>query len=276
MLVSMPQLMASLGIVAGYFTSYGSIHIDSSISWRLPFILMAAVAVLLVVSCFYLPDSPRWLLLHGRREQALHEIERLEVSRVEAEKDILTSQLSARPNSTSWKSLLLMFQPQYRFKTILGLFVLGMVQLSGIDGVLYVSHSSPFCQRLCANFLANNSTLPFYSPKLACRAEQPHSLLPASLHSLCSLSPSLPSFTPTAGVGGLASYPVGSAYQVACLSSESSMPPTAYMLMLAGDGGSSSSSFLCLLSHMSGPGVLSARSMRVKSSPRKRERRPIV
>ena len=146
--------MATLGIVAGYFTAYGSIHISSSIQWRLPFILMAATAVLLVVSCFYLPNSPRWLLQHGRRGEALRAIERLEVSRVEAEKDILSPQGASQPGLTTSKNLLSIFHRQYRLKTILGLFVLGMVQLSGIDGVLYVScEAAPYAandvERLC-------------------------------------------------------------------------------------------------------------------------------
>ena len=38
MLVSIPQLMAAVGIPAGYFTCDGSIYIESSISWRVPFI----------------------------------------------------------------------------------------------------------------------------------------------------------------------------------------------------------------------------------------------
>jgi len=37
------------------------------------------------------------------------------------------------------KAIVTIFRRQYRAKTILALFVLGMVQLSGIDGVLYVS-----------------------------------------------------------------------------------------------------------------------------------------
>lgn len=34
MLVSMPQFMACAGICAGYFTCYGSVRIESSLSWR--------------------------------------------------------------------------------------------------------------------------------------------------------------------------------------------------------------------------------------------------
>lgn len=99
---------------------------------------MAAIAVILAVACFFLPQSPRWLLLHDRRDEALRELERLDISRVEAEKDILNPTELSRSTIPTRKTYLSIFNRQYRLRTMLGLFVLGMVQLSGIDGVLYV------------------------------------------------------------------------------------------------------------------------------------------
>ncbi|KAI9740217.1 MAG: hypothetical protein M1834_004795 [Cirrosporium novae-zelandiae] len=139
MLVSMPQFQCTAGICAGYFTCYGSSGINSSMSWRLPFILQSALAVLLTLSCLLLPKSPRWLMFHGHREEAMRELDRLDVSRAEAEKDILRPAEQGRPNSSqpTSKGFLTIFQRQYRSRTILGLFVLAMVQLCGIDSVLY-------------------------------------------------------------------------------------------------------------------------------------------
>ena len=131
--------MSAVGICLGYFTCYGSIRIDSSISWRLPFIFMAVTGTILAVSCLYLPPSPRWLLVNGRRDDAMRSIDRLDIPRAEVEKDM--SKLTARsePKPSAWQATRAIFQRKYRLRTILGLFVLGMVQLSGIDGVLYVS-----------------------------------------------------------------------------------------------------------------------------------------
>ena len=141
MLVSMPQFMATTGICAGYFTCYGTIHIASSISWRLPFVIAAILAVGLAISCLYLPQSPRWLLLHGKRDDALRESERLSLSRVEVEKDILTIATRNSSQPSLWQGLSVVFYRRYRARTGLGLFILGMIQLCGIDGVLYVSSS---------------------------------------------------------------------------------------------------------------------------------------
>ncbi|KAF2104244.1 general substrate transporter [Rhizodiscina lignyota] len=135
-MVSLPQLVTSSAICFGYFTCYGSVKIHGSMAWRLPFIIMASAAMLLVIVCYILPQSPRWLMARGRREEAERELQKLGVSRAEAEKDIL-SQVQAAPSLSLWGSLALIFRRPYRRMTGMALFVLGMVQLCGIDGVLY-------------------------------------------------------------------------------------------------------------------------------------------
>ena len=139
-MVSMPQWLATAGTCMGYFTCYGSINLASSISWRWPFILQTCFAVGLAVSCLYLPPSPRWLIYKHRQEDALRELESLDLSREEFEQVISTTTetLSQSPMSLG-QELLMIFRWQYRRRTTLGLFILGMIQLSGIDGVLYVS-----------------------------------------------------------------------------------------------------------------------------------------
>lgn len=136
-LAGLPQFMACAGVCTGYFTCYGSIGIQSSMAWRLPYVIQGIISVFLVGSCFALPDSPRWLIAHGKREEALSALHRLEFSLDEAGRDILTGS-EQRTSLSPWKSLVLLFRRGYRARTILALFVLGMVQLSGIDGVLYV------------------------------------------------------------------------------------------------------------------------------------------
>ena len=134
--------MATIGVCTGYFTCYGSIHIDSSIAWRLPFIIMGVLAVTLAGSCLYLPTSPRWLQINGRRDEALRVVERLGISSAEAEKDIFAPSIdNPQPRPTMTLSdFSLVFNKQYRMRTSLGIFILGMIQLCGIDGVLYVSY----------------------------------------------------------------------------------------------------------------------------------------
>ena len=184
MLVSFPQFMATIGICAGYFTCYGTIHIDSSISWRSPFIIAAVLAVMLAISCLYLPESPRWLLLHGKRDDALRESGRLGLSRAEVEKDLLTitSRDQARPSL--WQGLSVVFYRRYRVRTVLGLFILGMIQLCGIDGVLYVS-SAAMLETPKDDNVSLCSMRQYFLSKLVFRAVQPPSLPLVCRRSLC-------------------------------------------------------------------------------------------
>lgn len=72
----------------------------------------------------------------------MRSIDRLNIPSVEVEKDM--SKLTARSETrlSTWQATRSIFQRKYRLRTMLGLFVLGMVQLSGIDGVLYVNLKS--------------------------------------------------------------------------------------------------------------------------------------
>lgn len=79
-------------------------------------------------------------MLNDRRDDAMKAIEKLDIPRAEAEKDILrVPEPQAGFEASSVDGFLVLFRRQYRSRTVLALFVLGMVQLSGIDGVLYVS-----------------------------------------------------------------------------------------------------------------------------------------
>ncbi|KAI4719317.1 general substrate transporter [Aureobasidium sp. EXF-10727] len=159
MLVSLPQFMACAGICAGYFTCYGSVRIESSFSWRgqsslywllffsvlltsetAPYIIQAILGFVLATMPFVLPQSPRWLLVHGHRDKAIRELKRLDFSAVEAEKDLLgpaAEQQMAVRQPGAVEGLTMLFRQPYRRPALLALYVLGVIQLSGIDGVLY-------------------------------------------------------------------------------------------------------------------------------------------
>jgi MFS family permease len=143
-----PQLLITLGLVVGFFTCYGSSTIQSSLSWRTPFILLSSLSMILcATSFFYLPESPRWLTLHGRHKEAAETWDNLEVSQAEREKVELQSEttevVTPVPTVASVKvntvhKLLDIFSKDVRTRTALAVFLMGMQQMSGIDGVLYV------------------------------------------------------------------------------------------------------------------------------------------
>jgi sugar porter (SP) family MFS transporter len=149
-LTSVIQLLITIGLCVGFFTSYGTVKIDSSLSWRLPLALQSGVALFLAtMSNFYLPPSPRWLTAKGRRVEAAQAWDRLGVSSAEREKEVLTIENENQAEETAnlpfrkrvqegIRSLTTQFTtPHTRKPLLLGVFMMAMQQLSGIDGVIY-------------------------------------------------------------------------------------------------------------------------------------------
>ncbi|CAI7614433.1 unnamed protein product [Penicillium palitans] len=139
-----PQLAITLGLVMGYFISYGTSSIRSSLSWRMPFILLAAFSMVMCgLSLLCLPESPQWLGLHGRYEMAEQAWDKLGVSRAEREKVVLqvrTQEVGSDAETVkdgTMDKLLAIFSKDVLGRTILAVFLMGMQQMSGIDGVLY-------------------------------------------------------------------------------------------------------------------------------------------
>ncbi|KAF9886651.1 hypothetical protein FE257_011291 [Aspergillus nanangensis] len=151
------------GLMIGFFTCYGTARLESSFSWRTPFLILACLAVTFsAAALLWLVPSPRWLTIHGRHKEAAEIWEFLGVSPAEREKvEIEQDRGTALENQVSREvihipsvdqmpsgsrkdqakavkdKLLDIFSKDVRSRTGLAVFLMGMQQLSGIDGVLY-------------------------------------------------------------------------------------------------------------------------------------------
>ncbi|GAP90668.1 putative general substrate transporter [Rosellinia necatrix] len=134
----MVQLYVVLGITVGYFISYGSQGIQSSLSWRLPFIIQAAIAAALASGVFLMPSSPRWLLQKGRKDDAVAVLNRYRATelKVKQELDAMNASMESNTQEKNVK-FMVMFQKRYIKRTMLGVFLMSFQQLTGIDVVLY-------------------------------------------------------------------------------------------------------------------------------------------
>ncbi|PKX89730.1 putative MFS sugar transporter [Aspergillus novofumigatus IBT 16806] len=137
-----PQLLITLGLVIGFFTCYGTARLESSFSWRTPYLILACLSVLFSAASFlFLVPSPRWLTLHGRHEEAARTWDLLGVGQAEREKVEVEQTRQARSQiqvlPAASHKLLDIFSKDVRARTALAVFLMGFQQLSGIDGVLY-------------------------------------------------------------------------------------------------------------------------------------------
>ncbi|KAI4228167.1 MAG: hypothetical protein L6R36_001820 [Xanthoria steineri] len=139
---SLVQLLTTLGIPSGFFICYASVNIKSSYSWRLPFILQAVFATALACTAPFLPPSPRWLVDRGRTSQIGRAMERLQLDLQQFQEELesagpATGDTNEPPARQSYQRLLWVFRADNRRQAFLGMFLMGAMQFSGIDAVLY-------------------------------------------------------------------------------------------------------------------------------------------
>ena len=99
--------------------------------------MQAVIATVLAVGTPFLPHSPRWLRHVGRTADADAAWVKLGVSSADAEKTEESASRDEAQKLSWWLEAQQLWKKGIRGRTALGIFLMGMQQLSGIDGVLY-------------------------------------------------------------------------------------------------------------------------------------------
>jgi sugar porter (SP) family MFS transporter len=129
-LVSLNQLMITIGIVVSYLADYG---LSGMRGWRWMFGLAAVPALILVIGLFFVPESPRWLLSGGLIDGARKVLRRVRAGR-DVEAELKEIELSLRQQRSSWREL---FGPAVRPAMIVGIGLAVFQQFTGINTVIY-------------------------------------------------------------------------------------------------------------------------------------------
>ncbi|KAJ5895266.1 sugar transporter [Penicillium taxi] len=70
-LIASEVLFVAFGVVMAYWFDYGMSFVGGPIAWRLPIAVQVCFAVFVIVLVFGLPESPRWLMNHGKEKEAI-------------------------------------------------------------------------------------------------------------------------------------------------------------------------------------------------------------
>src|SRR6056297_3540668 len=148
-MVSFNQLNIVLGISVAFFTNYLILQFaDSEAAWALSLGfdgnewrwmlgLETLPAVLYFVGLFFVPQSPRWLLMHGRKEEALP-IMQMAVGNVAAMQELSEIQKSMAKEVNQEKgSVKDLFAPAMRLVITIGIVVAVLQQITGINSVFF-------------------------------------------------------------------------------------------------------------------------------------------
>lgn len=70
-MISLQQWSITWGILLQYFVQFGCSYINGNASFRIPWGVQMIPAIILSVGMIWFPESPRWLIDHGREAEAL-------------------------------------------------------------------------------------------------------------------------------------------------------------------------------------------------------------
>jgi SP family galactose:H+ symporter-like MFS transporter len=144
-MVSLYQLMVTIGIFAAFVSDS---LLTASGNWRLMLGIIAIPGFAFLIAVLFLPESPRWFLLHGRTEEARLGMTALLGSRSQADREVkeIGDQLSVRQLG----STMFLRNGNFRRSVALGVGLQVVQQLTGINVIMYYAprwSASPTCWR---------------------------------------------------------------------------------------------------------------------------------
>jgi len=162
-LVALQQLAITFGILVSYWIAYGTNYIggttypgQSTAAWRVPLGIQMLPAIILMVGAYFLPFSPRWLMLKGREEECLTTLAMLrdrpaenvevqyEFRALQAERLVEIEAAKERygVDNVTWKVSFLEYKRLFTTKPLLHRLMLGaaaqgLQQWTGINAIIY-------------------------------------------------------------------------------------------------------------------------------------------
>ncbi|KAJ7564024.1 hypothetical protein O6H91_03G134200 [Diphasiastrum complanatum] len=104
MLISFPEIMLNVGILLGYVSTFCLSGLPVTINWRLMLGLGGLLALGLAGGVLIIPESPRWLVVQRRTNEALSVLMKISSSDEEAELRLADIILAAEPKNSQQKA----------------------------------------------------------------------------------------------------------------------------------------------------------------------------
>jgi len=130
------QFNIVFGIIVAYLSNY-LIEGIGDMAWRWMLGVEAVPALIYWVLCFAIPESPRWLILHGNRQAGVKVLRMLQPSAGEDVVQGLADEIEASAQDMKAGKAASIFLARFRVPVMLAFMVAFFNQLSGINAVLY-------------------------------------------------------------------------------------------------------------------------------------------
>ncbi|KAG1136439.1 hypothetical protein G6F37_010625 [Rhizopus arrhizus] len=138
-LITIYQIFVTLGFCIAFWLGYATYPIEGELSWKIPLGIQIVPGVLLLLSIYFIPESPRWLIYQSREKEAYEILSRLRSCDVRMEFTSILQDLSFDKMAYKHRFLSLMSKgnDNNRKRTLLGIGIHAFTQLSGANAILF-------------------------------------------------------------------------------------------------------------------------------------------
>lgn len=137
-LVTLNQLMITIGIFVSYISDLLLANENDPFCWRAMFYVGLFPALILLIGMFFLPESPRWLFSKGKSEEGYKVLKRVE-DPAEIEETIRLINLELEQEKGNKSKVSDILKPWLRLPLMIGMGIFLIQQFVGINTVIYYS-----------------------------------------------------------------------------------------------------------------------------------------
>ncbi|GMH30340.1 hypothetical protein Nepgr_032183 [Nepenthes gracilis] len=144
-LTSFPEISINLGILLGYISNYAFSGLPVHYNWRIMLAVGILPSVFIGFALFVIPESPRWLVMKNRAEEAKLVLSKTIENEIEAEERLADIQQAAGLSGAEkyaekavWQELLRP-SPAVRRMLVTGCGIQVFQQITGMDATVYYS-----------------------------------------------------------------------------------------------------------------------------------------
>ncbi|KAK7854478.1 probable polyol transporter 4 [Quercus suber] len=143
-LTSFPEVFINFGILLGYVSNYAFSGLPAHINWRIMLAVGILPSVFIGFALFVIPESPRWLVIQNRVEEARSVLQKTNDNEKEVEERLAEIQLAAGTAEENleekavWRELLSP-SPSVCRMLVTGFGIQCFQQITGIDATVYYS-----------------------------------------------------------------------------------------------------------------------------------------
>ncbi|KAL3455198.1 general substrate transporter [Aspergillus heterothallicus] len=145
LLVCFEGAMIAVGTLIAYWVVFGLSYVPDTVQWRFPVALQVFFALIVAFGVLGLPDSPRWFIMRGHDQEAIHVLAKIkdqstDSDQVLTEYNFMKADIEmTRSSQASWKTIFTFGKTQELQRLLVGCSGQFFQQFTGCNAAIYYS-----------------------------------------------------------------------------------------------------------------------------------------